>query len=72
MSTYGTDRYASTRGEIAVRMDAPAANRVLLALSRLDQEGGLDPALDELADRIKTALVTKSSGDTDSAPSSGE
>jgi hypothetical protein len=53
-------------------MSAADANRTLLALEHLDQESGLDPALTELRESIKAALVTKSSGDTDSAPSSGE
>jgi hypothetical protein len=63
------ERYRRAHGEIALTMDAAAANRILLVLERLDQEGGLDPALGELREHIKTALVTKSSGDTDSAPS---
>lgn len=72
MSTYGVDQYQQSHGEIAVRLDAGEANRLLLALERLDQEGGLDPSLSTLRDTLKEALVTKSSGDTDSAPSSGE
>ncbi|HEV3154703.1 MAG TPA: hypothetical protein VGZ02_12935 [Candidatus Baltobacteraceae bacterium] len=72
MSTYGVDRYNREHGEIAIHLDAPAANRILLALEHLDQGGGLEPALDDLRQSIKVALVTKSSGDTDSAPSSGE
>jgi hypothetical protein len=50
-------------------MSAADANRTLLALEHLDQGAGLDPALTELRESIKAALVTKSSGDTDSAPS---
>jgi hypothetical protein len=69
MSTYGVDRFNRPHGDIAIHLDAPQANRVLLALEHLDQEGGLDPALDELRLSIRAALVTKSSGDTDSAPS---
>lgn len=69
MSTYGVERYGRSHGKISVVMDASAANRILLVLERLDQEGGLEPALGELREHIKTALVTKSSGDTDSAPS---
>ncbi|HKU67449.1 MAG TPA: hypothetical protein VJP85_06730 [Candidatus Baltobacteraceae bacterium] len=69
MSTYGVDRYAGARGEIAIRLDAPQANRLLLALERLDQEGGLNPSLAQLRETLKEALVAKSSGDTDSAPS---
>lgn len=69
MSTYGVERYGRAHGKISVVMDASAANRILLVLERLDQEGGLEPALGELREHIKTALVTKSSGDTDSAPS---
>lgn len=55
--------------EIVIRADAPRANRLLLALERLDQEGGLDPALAELRDELRQSLVRKSSGDTNSAPS---
>ncbi len=69
MSTYGVERYKSSHGAIALKLDAPEANRLLLALERLDQEGGLDPSLAVLRDTLKEALVTKSSGDTDSAPS---
>lgn len=57
---------------IALKMDAAEANRVLLALERLDQDSGLEPALAALREHMKTALVTKSSGDTDSAPSSAD
>lgn len=64
------DRYHSAHGEIAVRVDAAEANRLLLALERLDQDGGgLEPSLATLRETLKAALVTKSSGDTDSAPS---
>jgi hypothetical protein len=69
VSTYGVERYRSAHGEIAVKLDAPQANRLLLALERLDQEGGIDPALATLRDTLKEALIKKSSGDTDSAPS---
>lgn len=69
MSTYGVEPYRSAHGEIALRLDAPQANRILLTLERLDQEGGLDPALATLRETLKEALVAKSSGDTDSAPS---
>lgn len=69
MSTYGVEPYRSAHGEIALRLDAPEANRILLTLERLDQEGGLDPALATLRETLKEALVAKSSGDTDSAPS---
>lgn len=72
INAYGVTRYETAHGQIAVRMSAPQANRVLLAFERLDQAGGLDPALAQLRERLKTALVSKSSGDTDSAPSSGE
>jgi hypothetical protein len=41
----------------------------LLALERLDQQGGLDPALAELRDELRQGLVKKSSGDVNSAPS---
>jgi len=63
------DRFSAAHGQIAIRLDAPSANRVLLAFERLDQQSGLDPALAELREALKRALVTKSSGDTDSAPS---
>ena len=69
MSTYGTERFNLSHGEIAIHLDAPAANRILLALQHLDQDGGIEPALGELRESIKLALVTKSSGDVDSAPS---
>jgi hypothetical protein len=69
MSTYDVDRYRSARGSIAIHLSAADANRTLLALEHLDQGQGLDPALAELRESIKAALVTKSSGDTDSAPS---
>ena len=55
--------------EIVIRSDAARANRLLLALERLDQQGGLDPALAELRDELRQGLVKKSSGDTGSAPS---
>ena len=69
MSTYGTERFTRSHGEVTIHMDAPAANRILLALEHLDQDGGIEPALGELRENIKLALATKSSGDTDSAPS---
>jgi hypothetical protein len=69
VNRWDAGRYETPHGEIAVRMDAPQANRLLLAIERLDQDGGLDPAFGDLRDRLKTALVNKSSGDTDSAPS---
>ena len=66
-------RYSSVHGELAVKLDAADANRLLLALERLDQDGGgLEPSLATLRETLRAALVTKSSGDTDSAPSSGE
>jgi hypothetical protein len=55
--------------EIVIRSDAARANRLLLALERLDQQGGLDPALAELRDELRQGLVKKASGDVDSAPS---
>jgi len=61
--------FSDARGHLAISLDAPQANRLLLALERLDEQGGLDPALAELRDGIRQALVKKSSGDTDSAPS---
>lgn len=63
------DRFSAAHGQIAIRLDAPGANRVLLALERLDQQSGLDPALAELRQALRQALIAKSSGDTDSAPS---
>lgn len=69
MSTYGVERYRSAHGEIAVKLDAAEANRLLLALEHLDQDGGLEPSLATLRETLKAALVTKSSGDDDSAPS---
>jgi hypothetical protein len=72
MSTYGMERYHSAHGEIAVKLDASDANRLLLALERLDQDsGGLEPSLATLRETLRAALTTKSSGDTGSAPSSG-
>ncbi len=69
MNTEEIGRYGTPRGHVSLRIGAPEANRILLALERLDQEAGLDPALAELREHLKTALTTKSSGDTDSAPS---
>jgi hypothetical protein len=63
------DGFSAAHGRIGIRLDAPQANRLLLALERLDQQGRLDPALAELRDALRQALVKKSSGDTDSAPS---
>jgi hypothetical protein len=69
VSTYDVDPYRTARGSIAIHMSAGDANRTLLALEHLDQQSGLDPALTELRESIKAALITKSSGDVDSAPS---
>lgn len=69
MSTYGVGRYRSAHGEIAVKLDAAEANRLLLALEHLDQDSGLEPSLATLRETLKAALVMKSSGDDDSAPS---
>lgn len=55
--------------EVVIRSDAARANRLLLALERLDQQGGLDPALAELRDELRQGLMKKSSGDVESAPS---
>ena len=55
--------------EIVIRCDAARANRLLLALENLDQQGGLDPALGELRDELRQGLVKKSSGDVGGAPS---
>jgi len=66
------ERYSSSHGGITVKLDAADANRLLLALERLDQDdGGLEPSLATLRETVRAALVTKSSGDTGSAPSSG-
>ena len=54
-----------------IRLDGGTANRVLLALERLEQDDRLDPVLGDLRYAVKYALQDKSSGDTDSAPSSG-
>jgi hypothetical protein len=71
MSVYGFERYRAAHGDVVLRIDAADANRLLLALERLDQDGGLEPSLATLRETLRAALVTKSSGDTDSAPSSG-
>ena len=63
------DPFSAARGQLAIRLDAPETNRLLLALERLEQQGGLDPALAELRDALRQGLVKKSSGDTDSSPS---
>lgn len=70
MSLYHVDQYDRAHGTVAIRLDAGAANSLLLSLERLDQQDGLDPALATLRESLKAALMTKSSGDTDSAPSS--
>lgn len=69
MSMYGVEPYRSAHGQIGLTLEAGEANRLLLALERLDQDAGLDPSLAGLREALKAALVTKSSGDTDSAPS---
>lgn len=57
---------------MVIALDLGYANRLLLVLERLEQRGtGLDPALAELREKIRGGLTDKSSGDTDSAPSSG-
>ncbi len=61
--------YDKAHGEMVIHVGAGEANRLLLALERLDQMGGLDPELARLRDAVRSGLVTKSSGDTDSAPS---
>ncbi|MGZ3497553.1 MAG: hypothetical protein ACXWNK_11025 [Vulcanimicrobiaceae bacterium] len=62
--------YYEGRGEIALRMGAPQANRLLLAIEAIDEHTpGLDPALEDLREQLRAALARKSSGDTDSAPS---
>lgn len=62
--------FYESHGEITLRMDAPKANRLLLAIEALDERTpGVDPALDELRQELRGALASKSSGDTDSAPS---
>lgn len=69
MSTFGVERYRSAHGDIAVKLDVGDANRLLLALEHLDQDSGLEPSLATLRETLRAALVGKSSGDTDSAPS---
>lgn len=70
MNTYGVEQFHGAHGEIAVKMNPGEANRLLLALESLDQDaGGLEPSLAAFREALKTALATKSSGDTDSAPS---
>ncbi len=54
---------------VRLELDAAQANRLLLALERLDQSGGIDPALAQLREQLKSGLVQKSSGDVGSAPS---
>lgn len=54
---------------VDLHLDASTANRVLLAIEQLDQAGGVDPALGDLRESLKAALVKKSSGDVGSAPS---
>ncbi len=53
MSTFGVERYQNAHGDIIVKMDAGSANRVLLALERLDEESGLEPSLAQSAKRSK-------------------
>lgn len=69
MSTFGVERFESAQREVSLKLHASDANRLMLALERLDQESGLEPALAQLRESLRAALVTKSSGDTDSAPS---
>ncbi len=69
MSAYGVEPYDRAHAHIDLRMDAAAANRILLAIEHLDQASGVDPALDDLRRLLKAALVKKSSGDVDSEPS---
>lgn len=69
MNPGDVERYTSAHGEIGIYLTAPQANRLLLAIEVLDQRAGLDPAFAELRELLKTGLTTKSSGDTDSAPS---
>jgi len=63
--------YGAAGDDVIVSMDAGTANRLLLALERMDQRSGLDPVLADLRENVRASLSTKSSGDTDSAPSSG-
>ena len=51
--------YDRSHREIVIRLDAGAANLVLLALERLDQRGGLDPELAKLRDAVRSGLVTR-------------
>ncbi len=43
MSTFGVERFEGAGGSIAIKLHGGDANRLLLALERLDQQGGLDP-----------------------------
>lgn len=65
------NRYGAANDDVVVTMDAGTANRLLLALEMIDQRSGLDPVLAELRENVRASLSTKSSGDTDGAPSSG-
>ncbi|MBV8117875.1 MAG: hypothetical protein JOZ01_07835 [Candidatus Eremiobacteraeota bacterium] len=61
--------FRAAHGFLTLKIDAGMANRILLALEHLDQNSGLDPALSTLREQLRAGLVTKSSGDTDSTPS---
>jgi len=63
------DPYRRAHDTLTLHLDASSANRILVALEHLDQSSGLDPALAQLREDLRAGLVAKSSGDTDSAPS---
>lgn len=65
------NRYGSAGDDVVVTMGTGTANRLLLALELIDQRSGLDPVLADLREHVRASLSTKSSGDIDSAPSSG-
>ncbi len=57
----------AAENQMTLHIDAPRANRLLLAINLLDQRGpGLDPALADLREDLRILLTGKSSGDTDS------
>ena len=54
---------------VTLKIDAGMANRILTAIEHLDQSSGIDPALSSLREELRAGLAAKSSGDTDSSPS---
>ena len=61
--------FREAHGFLTLKIDAAMANRLLIALEHLDQSSGLDPALSTLREELRAGLVSKSSGDVHSAPS---